>query len=209
MSVYSQQSAPTIKAGDPITADFLNSIAANVLQRVSIVGGEITRNGTSLCINVSGRRGGAGVFFWGKITTLGPADEADYTDARYWVIEQTRSVDEDTKWTFADKESGRHVTATNLLELGIGTSDAGTHGCIYTSGEAPARGGAALTAPSRYVRVFSDGDKYFFESLPVVLIEDSYYLDVYGVDGDGCPDAYKWWKGVIPFGIVDYDVTVP
>ena len=42
-------------------------------------------------------------------------------------------------------------------------------------------GGASLTAPSRYVRVFSDGDKYFFESLPVVLIEDSYYLDVYGV----------------------------
>lgn len=48
------------KRGDPILATWLRAVADAVIQRITITGGTIRRIGTSVVIDVSGRRGGKG-----------------------------------------------------------------------------------------------------------------------------------------------------
>lgn len=144
--------------------------------------------------------------FVAKIVGRGPNDEADYTDGRYWVREQTVTFDGSGRPGYADATGGRHVVAFNLEESGLGTY--GIHGCLFKTGETPSRA-STLTAPDRFVAVGMIGTRFVFRSMPFVLIPDSYYLDVYGVDAQGCPDEYKWWKGILPFAVMEFDEPPP
>jgi hypothetical protein len=204
-----QYDGAQIDSGQRLSAGYINRIADILLQRISVVGGKFWRNGNSLCLDVRSQgQGSTGGYFIGKIVTTGPNSAADFTDARYWVQEQSASFGATGTITLSTMANGRLVCATNIQELGIGSSDAGTHGLLFKSGETPSRG-SSLTAPSRYVLVHGVSGGYVFSTPPFVYLEDSYYYDVYGVDGDGCPDSAKWWKGVLPFCVVDYDASPP
>ena len=97
-------------------------------------------------------------FFIGKIHNLGPAAEANYTDQRYWIVEQeiTNTGEADTtNLTWGDLAGGLWVTATNLAEV------------ISTSHDFP-------DAASYRVMVYRMYDqspvaRYVFTSLPIVV----------------------------------------
>lgn len=191
---------PGIQQGQRLSAEYLNRLAELVVQRISVVGGgKFSRNGTSMCLDLRGLGGSGSAPFVGKIVTTGPGSAADFTDARYWVQEQSIKYSATGVATLANLAGGRLVCATNIQELGIGTSDLGIHGIIAKDGA------ARITVPTRYVLVHGVGGGYVFSSPPFIYVEDSYYYDVTGLDEDGCPDAAVWWKGVLPFGMVDYD----
>lgn len=199
-----RDSDKTFKPGDPIPADWLNAIAENVVKRISVVGGRFAKSGSSLTLTIDNARKSSNGFI-AKIVTAGPSSESDYSDARYWIKEQSATFSSHTI-TLADKTNGLWVTATNIGELGLGSSGVGIHGCLFKTGESVAR----ATAPTRYVRAYSVGaSEYVFDTPPFVYIASSYYLDVLGLDDDDCVDSSMWWKGVIPFAVTDYDAAPP
>ncbi len=69
-----------------------------------------------------------------KITDEGPDSEADYTDEKYWVIEQRIKNTSGTNVTdlaFEDKPSGLHVTATDLGDTATEGHALATDGSVY------------------------------------------------------------------------------
>ncbi len=131
-------------------------------------------------------RAGGDASFWAKIVTAGPDSEADYSDARYWVreVENTGGTDPTDPLTLAFLDGGRWVTAHNLVELGIGTSDAGTHAIVKSL--------TGITVPDRFVLVRSVSGRYVFESYPGQMQETDYAFAADGGSG-GCPTG-TWYK---------------
>ncbi len=137
--------------------------------------------------------GGGTSSFVAKLMTEGPEEEADYSDARYWVQEVDDTSESETDALILApidvEDGGRWVTATNLLELGIGGSDAGTHAIVKAV--------TGITVPDRFVLVSeksfgSAGKRYVFESYPGQLQEDWYAFLVSCRNGD-CPEG-GWYR---------------
>ncbi len=87
-----------------------------------------------LCMHVSGDnitfylKGGSPEWFIGRIVSDGPGSPGNYTDQRYWVIEQiisnTGEADTtDLTWDDSDSDGALWVTATNLAEVISETHD--------------------------------------------------------------------------------------
>lgn len=103
--------------GDVVSADYLNRVAEAVVQRLSIVGGRISRHGTSICIEVDEQRPRGDRSFWAKIT----ANSTDGTNRwSYTFAEVYQSAAGYDHWdTVADGLTG---TARNTLENMNGAS---------------------------------------------------------------------------------------
>ena len=111
-------------AGKPLSASFLQEVSRRVaaMMGANMPAGTVSRLGTNS--RAARLQGG----WWGVITAAGPASEADYTDARYWVESAvimngvgtwspTVEVDVEASAEAAGTESVQWVTATNLAEM--------------------------------------------------------------------------------------------
>lgn len=146
---------------------------------------------TRFVFNAGGTGGGAR--FLAKVQSQGPSAEADYTDARYWVqeVDDTTSgaTDALSLSEVSVEAGGRWVTAHNIVERGIGTSDLGGH---YIR-----KAVTGISLPTRYVIVrevpLTTGMKYIIESYPGQMQEGIYAAKVTCKDENGCP-VPTWYR---------------
>ncbi len=147
----------------------MRSITDRARRNVAIAEDELLGDETIGYVRDDGEGDGASGFV-GQIVTAGPEEEADYNDARYWVreVDDTSSAETDAL-VLAPLADGRWLTATNRLELGIGSGGAGTHAIVKAV--------TGISVPDRFVWVHrqsfkTSGVRWVFESYPGQLQED-------------------------------------
>ena len=113
-----------------------------------------TQQGATISMAPSGK----GFFFIGRIHNDGPGAPGNYTDQRYWVVEQeiTNAGEADTTdLTWGDLTNGLWVTATNLAEV------------ISESHDFPDNDNYPVEVRRMYDQ--SPVARYVFTSLPIVV----------------------------------------
>lgn len=123
---------PQFKVGDLLTAAALNDIVSqlNTLKKQFNDRNQPTRNDSRID------------HWMGVLRDTGPNSEANYTDARYWVQRLEAATSSTTNllnvsantMTFPDIEKG-YVTATNISEISLNSSDALTSTGSHTLNE--------------------------------------------------------------------------
>jgi len=119
--------------------------------------------------------------FRGNVVAAGPAGEADFTTAWYWVRQVARNLAAaNVRDYYTLKPGGWHVRALNVLEVGTGPDGDGIHGILRKR----ARDAAV---PQRIVDVtWNRGEQQWeFSSWPGAILP-WYALDVECLDSEGC-----------------------
>jgi hypothetical protein len=94
--------------------DFANRTLTRIVQTTQRVQQPAAR-----AFGIGGAFGGSGSVAWlARIVENGPANEADFSDERYWVREIEILGATNGKWCVGDKSGGRHVVASHITEMG-------------------------------------------------------------------------------------------
>ena len=85
-----------------------------------------------------------GETYLGRVVNYGPSNASDFSDERYWILEQLLIDVDNGKLCLADKFGGFHLAATNIMELGTEDNRGSGSGQASAPGDSHACSGSTL-----------------------------------------------------------------